>query len=138
MSRAFRAWGGAADVTAPVADGGVLEFAGRRLRVHHRPGHSPSDTIFHDEERGVVIGGDHLLAHISSNPLVSRPIGGRSGEPGSGRPRALLMYLASLRETLAMEGIEQVLPGHGEQTSIGRERATNPFLQDLPLIDVGS
>jgi glyoxylase-like metal-dependent hydrolase (beta-lactamase superfamily II) len=114
MSRAFRAWGAAAQVTTPIPDGGVLEFAGRRLRVHHRPGHSPSDTIFHDEQRGELIGGDHLLAHISSNPLVSRPIGGKSGEPGSGRPRALLMYLASLRETLAMDGIERVLPGHGE------------------------
>jgi glyoxylase-like metal-dependent hydrolase (beta-lactamase superfamily II) len=61
----------------------------------------------------VLIGGDHLIAHISSNPLVSRPLGGRSGEPGDGRPRALMTYMASLAETREMP-VEVVLPGHGE------------------------
>jgi glyoxylase-like metal-dependent hydrolase (beta-lactamase superfamily II) len=68
--------------------------------------------VFLDEERGLALGGDHLLARISSNPLISHPLGGRSGEPGSGRPRALLMYLASLRATRATD-IERVLTGHG-------------------------
>ena len=117
MSRAFRAWGAAGDVTRPLADGSALEFAGRTLHVHHRPGHSPTDTIFHDRERGVVIGGDHLIKHISSNPLISLPVGGKSGEPGDGRPRALLTYLRSLRETQAMEAVEVVLPGHGEDVT---------------------
>ena len=61
----------------------------------------------------MAIGGDHLIKHISSNPLISLPVGGKSGEPGSGRPRALVTYLRSLRETRAMP-IETVLPGHGE------------------------
>ena len=114
MSRAFRAWGSAAEVTKPLRDGESLDFAGRRLTVHHRPGHSPSDTVFHDEERGVLIGGDHLLSRISSVPLISRPLGGRSGEPVQERPQALVAYLRSLRETQAMEGVRVVLPGHGE------------------------
>ena len=76
----------------------------------HRPGHSPSDTIFLDEADGTLLAGDHLLRHISSNPLISRQLGGKSGEPGDGRPRALLTYLASLRETREME-ISEVLPG---------------------------
>jgi glyoxylase-like metal-dependent hydrolase (beta-lactamase superfamily II) len=113
VSRSFRAWGGATKVTRPLADGSDLEFANRTLRVLHRPGHSPSDTLFHDRESGELIGGDHLIAHISSNPLISRPLGGKSGEPGGGRPRALITYMASLRETRAME-LEIVLPGHGE------------------------
>jgi glyoxylase-like metal-dependent hydrolase (beta-lactamase superfamily II) len=113
LSRAFRGWGGSASVANPLPDGSVLEFADRRLQVLHRPGHSPSDTVFWDEARGLAIGGDHLLPRISSNPLIARPLGGRSGEPGGGRPRALGMYLASLRETRAMP-IETVLPGHGD------------------------
>jgi glyoxylase-like metal-dependent hydrolase (beta-lactamase superfamily II) len=113
LSRAFRGWGGSARVDRPLPDGGNLEFAGRTLRVLHRPGHSPSDTLFWDEQHGVVLGGDHLLAQISSNPLISRPLGGRSGEPGDGRPRALVMYLRSLGETRAMP-VELVLGGHGE------------------------
>jgi glyoxylase-like metal-dependent hydrolase (beta-lactamase superfamily II) len=89
MSRAFRAWGGSAPVDRRLADGESLEFAGRTLQALHRPGHSPSDTVFWDAERSVLIGGDHLIGHISSNPLISRPLGGKSGEPGAGRPRAL-------------------------------------------------
>jgi glyoxylase-like metal-dependent hydrolase (beta-lactamase superfamily II) len=114
VSRSFRAWGGSTKVTRPLADGSDLEFAGRTLRVLHRPGHSPSDTLFHDRESGEVIGGDHLIAHISSNPLISRPLGGKSGEPGGGRPRALITYMASMRETREMEGVKVILPGHGE------------------------
>ena len=113
VSQAYRAWGGSAPVAVRLADGGELAWAGRRMRVLHRPGHSPSDTVFLDEERGIALGGDHLLGHISSNPLISHPLGGRSGEPGPGRPRALLMYMDSLRETRATP-IERVLPGHGE------------------------
>jgi len=113
VSRAFRGWGGTAPVNTLLHDGGELGFAGRTLQVFHRPGHSPSDTIFFDPATGDLLGGDHLIKHISSNPLISRPLGGRSGEPGDGRPRALLMYMESLRETRAMP-IERVLPGHGD------------------------
>ena len=113
MSRSFRAWGGSAPVSRTLRDGEALEWAGRTMTVLHRPGHSPSDTLLWDEQRALLIGGDHLIKHISSNPLISRPLGGKSGEPGDGRPRALMTYLRSLRETRAMP-IETVLPGHGE------------------------
>jgi glyoxylase-like metal-dependent hydrolase (beta-lactamase superfamily II) len=113
VSRSFRGWGGSAQVDRRLADGETLAFAGRTLQALHRPGHSPSDTLFWDAERGLLIGGDHLIAHISSNPLVSRPLGGRSGEPGDGRPRALMTYLSSLAETRAMP-VDVILPGHGE------------------------
>jgi glyoxylase-like metal-dependent hydrolase (beta-lactamase superfamily II) len=113
VSRSYRAWGGSARVDRPLADGARLAFAGRSLEVLHRPGHSPSDTLFWDAERALLIGGDHLIGHISSNPLLSRPLGGRSGEPGDGRPRALMIYLRSLAETRAMP-VELVLAGHGE------------------------
>jgi glyoxylase-like metal-dependent hydrolase (beta-lactamase superfamily II) len=116
LSRAYRGWGGSAPVDRRLADGEVLEFAQRRLRALHRPGHSPSDTVLWDEERRILLAGDHLIGHISSNPLLSLPLGGRSGEPGGGRPRALLTYIASLRETRAMP-VELVLPGHGEAVS---------------------
>jgi glyoxylase-like metal-dependent hydrolase (beta-lactamase superfamily II) len=116
VSRAFRGWGGSAHVTTPLRDGGFLEFAGRRLQVLHRPGHSPSDTVFWDEERGVLIAADHLIKHISSNPLISRPLGGKSGDPAGGRPRALATYLRSLRETREMPA-SLVLSGHGDPIS---------------------
>jgi glyoxylase-like metal-dependent hydrolase (beta-lactamase superfamily II) len=113
VSRAFRGWGGSARVTTRLSDGGELAFAGRTFQVLHRPGHSPSDTIFFDPASGELVGGDHLIKHISSNPLISRPLGGRSGEPGDGRPRALMMYIDSLRATRELP-VTRVLPGHGD------------------------
>jgi glyoxylase-like metal-dependent hydrolase (beta-lactamase superfamily II) len=110
VTRSFRAWGSSCAVDTALADGAVLPFAGRAWRVHHRPGHSPSDTVFHDEASGELIGGDHLIKHISSNPLISRPLDG--AEPAE-RPQALVAYLASLRATRDME-LEVVHPGHGD------------------------
>jgi len=45
------------------------------LRVLHRPGHSPSDTVFCDDARSILLAADHLIGHISSNPLLARPLG---------------------------------------------------------------
>ena len=70
VSQSYRGWGGAAQVTRPLAAGSELVLRDRTLRVLHRPGHSPSDTVFHDEASGELVGGDHLLARVSSNPLV--------------------------------------------------------------------
>jgi glyoxylase-like metal-dependent hydrolase (beta-lactamase superfamily II) len=121
VSLAFRGWGAAGTVTRELHDGGVLELRDRTLRVHHRPGHSPSDTVLHDAERGLLLGADHLIKHISSNPLVSRPLDGDADTP---RPQALVTYLASLRETQAMDDVALVLPGHG-----------NPIDDHVALID---
>src|SRR5262249_14210309 len=74
LAGAYRAFGSSGSVTRPLREGHVLELRDRTLRIFHRPGHSPSDTIFWDEERAILIAGDHLLARISSNPLISRPL----------------------------------------------------------------
>lgn len=114
VSHAYRGWGAAARVTRPLADGEPLELKGRTLHVHHRPGHSPSDTVFHDRERRLLLGGDHLIAHISSNPLVTRPLDAPLDGSHVPRPRSLMIYLESLRATRAMDDVDIVLPGHGE------------------------
>jgi glyoxylase-like metal-dependent hydrolase (beta-lactamase superfamily II) len=114
LSRQYRAWGADASATTLLADGGTLGFAGREWRIHHRPGHSPTDTVFHDERSGELVAGDHLIKHISSNPLIARPLDGDDAE----RPKALVAYIASLEATRAME-VEVVLPGHGEAFGAG-------------------
>ena len=108
VSRSFRSWGSHVTVTRPLADGEELELGERRLETLHRPGHSPSDTVFWDAERQILIGADHLLPSISSNPLLARPL-----DDSSKRPQALVTYIESLRKTREMP-IEIVLPGHGE------------------------
>jgi glyoxylase-like metal-dependent hydrolase (beta-lactamase superfamily II) len=114
LSRQYRAWGANATATALLVDGGTLGFAGRSWTIHHRPGHSPTDTVFHDERSGELIAGDHLIKHISSNPLLTRPLDG-SDE----RPKALVAYIASMKATQRMD-VSVVLPGHG--ASFGEHR----------------
>jgi glyoxylase-like metal-dependent hydrolase (beta-lactamase superfamily II) len=108
VSRSFRGWGAKAKVTLPLRDGEELEMGDRTLQVLHRPGHSPSDTLFWDSQRRILIAADHLIAHISSNPLISPPLDG-SGE----RTQALVAYIDSLRKTRELPA-EIVLSGHGE------------------------
>jgi len=108
VSRSFRGWGAKAEVTRPLRDGERMRFRDRTLQVLHRPGHSPSDTVFWDEERRILIAADHLIAHISSNPLITPPLDG-SGE----RPHALAIYMESMRQTRDLPA-ELVLSGHGE------------------------
>jgi glyoxylase-like metal-dependent hydrolase (beta-lactamase superfamily II) len=111
VSAGFRAWGSKVEVGRPLADGSLLELRDRSLRVLHRPGHSPSDTVFVDESRSIMLAADHLIAHISSNPLLARPLGAGADYEGP-RPQALVTYLASLEQTRAMD-LSLVLPGHG-------------------------
>jgi glyoxylase-like metal-dependent hydrolase (beta-lactamase superfamily II) len=119
LAAAFRAFGSSGRVTHPLRDGEDLELRDRTLRIFHRPGHSPSDTILWDEQREILIAGDHLLGRISSNPLVSRPLAG----PSEPRPRALLQYMESLRATRELPA-RLILPGHGD-----------PVLDHTELID---
>jgi glyoxylase-like metal-dependent hydrolase (beta-lactamase superfamily II) len=121
VSLAFRAWGARADVTRVLTDGEVVELRDRRLEVCFRPGHSPTDTVFHDPDRRLLLAADHLLAHISSNPLIPAPLDG-SGE----RPQALVTYLESLARTRAMD-LDLVLPGHGESITNHRELIETRF-----------
>lgn len=118
VSRSFRGWGSQVTVTRPLSDGEDLELRDRTLRVLHRPGHSPSDTVFWDEERKILIAADHLLPNISSNPLISRPLDGSSE-----RTQALVTYIESMRKTREMPA-EIVLPGHGD-----------PVVDHVALID---
>jgi glyoxylase-like metal-dependent hydrolase (beta-lactamase superfamily II) len=116
VSAGFRAWGSAVEVTRPLAAGGELRLRDRALRVLHRPGHSPSDTVFLDDrseigQPKILLAADHLIAHISSNPLLARPLDADEDYAGP-RPQALVTYMASLEQTRAMD-LELVLPGHG-------------------------
>jgi glyoxylase-like metal-dependent hydrolase (beta-lactamase superfamily II) len=110
VGAAFRAFGSRGRVTRLLHDGDELSLRDRTLTVMHRPGHSPSDTIFWDSERRILIAGDHLLAHISSNPLVHRPLDPNAPQT---RPQALIQYIDSMLATRELPA-KVVLSGHGE------------------------
>ena len=111
------------DDVRELGDAQELELAGLKVVVDHTPGHTEGSVIFrtpYDDQdiSEVMFAGDVLFAGSI----------GRTDLPG-GDHAAMLRSLATKVLTLADDIV--VLPGHGDQTSIGRERATNPFLLDL-------
>jgi len=101
-----------------LADGGTLELAGLTLGVRHAPGHTLGSVVFtlDTPEAPVLVAGDLLFAGSI----------GRVDLPG-GSEAAMLDSLA--RVVLPLDDATVVHPGHGPSTTIGRERATNPYLQ---------
>lgn len=111
ISRAFRRFGAGADVSRRYEEGDEVVLRERRLRVVHVPGHSPTDTLFVDDAQRVAIAGDHLIARVSSNPVIHRPMF-HAADPAH-RPPTLSVYLESLRRTREMD-LAVVLSGHGK------------------------
>jgi len=111
ISASFRRFAGPARVTRRLEDGEEVALGGgRALRVVAAPGHSPTDTLFVDEERGIAVVGDHLIGTISSNPVIHRPPAGPA-DPAHRTP-ALMTYLDSMRRTRELD-LSLVLAGHG-------------------------
>jgi glyoxylase-like metal-dependent hydrolase (beta-lactamase superfamily II) len=105
------------DDVAELPDGGTIEIAGLAVTVDHAPGHTRGSVLFRlpGREGGLCLSGDVLFAGSI----------GRTDLPGGSMPQ----MLASLRDKiLPLPDETTVLPGHGPATTVGRERATNPYL----------
>ncbi len=122
-------------VTHGLAEGDVLAFDDREWHVHHRPGHSTSDTVFHDRSARALVGGDHLLAHVSSNALISEPLGSAEEEADpTVRLTPLRDYRASLARTREMD-LDVVLGGHGEPVTDHRALIDRRFASTETRLD---
>ena len=109
------------DDVLELADGMTLQLAGIDLVVDHAPGHTPGSVAFRlpaAAEPGTIFTGDLLFAGSI----------GRTDLPG-GDYETILTSLARVCLPLGDETV--VLSGHGPQTTIGAERAHNPFLAGL-------
>jgi glyoxylase-like metal-dependent hydrolase (beta-lactamase superfamily II) len=85
------------------------------FEVRHTPGHTPGHCVFVVENEGLLFSGDQLFAGSVGRTDLPR-----------GDFDALM---ASMRdEVLTLDDATRVLPGHGPETTIGRERTTNPFI----------
>jgi glyoxylase-like metal-dependent hydrolase (beta-lactamase superfamily II) len=117
------------DDVRELGDGDALELAGLRFVVDHTPGHTEGSVTFrtpYDDSADVsevMFSGDLLFAGSI----------GRTDLPGGDHPT---MLRSLVTKVLPLPDDIVVLPGHGGQTSIGRERATNPFLLELQDGDV--
>jgi hydroxyacylglutathione hydrolase len=117
------------DDVRELSDLAELELAGLRFVVDHTPGHTEGSVTFRSPypSSGSGQAPDVSEVMFSGDLLFAGSIG-RTDLPG-GDHATMLRSLTDKVLPLADDIV--VLPGHGEQTSIGRERATNPFLQDL-------
>jgi len=110
------------DDVRELVDGETLELAGLEIVVDHRPGHTRGSVTFLAPAKGSPADpGESVL--FSGDLLFAGSIG-RSDLPG-GDPEEMTR---SLVKTMKLPDSTMVLPGHGPQTTIGRERASNPFL----------
>ena len=109
------------DADHTVAGGETLELAGLEIEVLFTPGHSPGHVTYWVRDEQVAFPGDVLFAGSI----------GRTDLPGGNHAD----MLESLRtKVLPLPDPAVVLPGHGPQTTMARERAANPYLQDLQEI----
>lgn len=99
-----------------------IELAGLELIVDHAPGHTPGSVAFR-----APAGDDYPQIMFSGDLLFAGSIG-RTDLPGGDMGQ---MRESLARVVLPLDDDTAVLPGHGEPTSIGTERATNPFLADV-------
>ena len=117
------------DEVVEISDGSSLELAGLEFMVDHTPGHTPGSITFrtpYDAEATGASAG--VSAVMFSGDLLFAGSIGRTDLPG-GDHAVMLRSLAE--KVLPLRDDVVVLPGHGEQTSIGRERASNPYLLQL-------
>lgn len=117
------------DDVQELADGQALEIAGLRFVVDHTPGHTEGSVTFRTPYSAPDAAQSAEISEVMfSGDLLFAGSIGRTDLPG-GDHAAMLRSLAAKVLTLPDDIV--VLPGHGEQTSIGRERATNPHLAGL-------
>jgi glyoxylase-like metal-dependent hydrolase (beta-lactamase superfamily II) len=106
-----------AEVT-PLLPGDTFQCRHVTLEVHHTPGHTPGLCCLYDRDHRLLFSSDHLLEHVSPNPLIEfRP----EGERAPFKP--LVSYFESLDRVRALP-VDLVLPGHAA-----------PFSAYLEVID---
>lgn len=110
--------------TIDVNDGDVLEIAGITIQVIHTPGHSPGSVCYYVKEHSLLLSGDTLFAGSI----------GRTDLAGGDYEQ---LMDSILHKIIVLPGDTDVIPGHGQPTTIGREGMTNPFLEPFnePIVD---
>lgn len=113
------------DDVVEMADGATLRLAGLEITVNHAPGHTRGSVLFRLPGAGTGWETDEVC--LAGDVLFAGSIGA-TDLPGGSMPQ----MLASLRDKiLPLADDTVVLPGHGPATTIGRERATNPYLRQV-------
>ena len=100
-----------------VEDGQKLKIGSLEVEVIHTPGHSPGHVMYHIAGEKMLVGGDLIIGGSV----------GRTDLPDSDHGQ----LEASIRSIMRLPDQTQLLPGHGQPATLGHERETNPFVQDV-------
>jgi glyoxylase-like metal-dependent hydrolase (beta-lactamase superfamily II) len=107
-----------AAVSRWVDEGDSLTVLGRTFEVRHVPGHCPGNVLFYQPEEGVAFPGDAIFAGSVGRPDL----------PGGSWP----VLLKSIRERIyTLPDATVLFPGHGGETTVGREKKSNPHARPL-------
>jgi glyoxylase-like metal-dependent hydrolase (beta-lactamase superfamily II) len=99
-----------------IEDGQTLRIGTIEVRVIHTPGHAPGHVVFHLPHEKVLVGGDLIMMHSV----------GRTDLPGSSYGQ----LQESIRKVMALPDETQLLPGHGDPSTIEEEREMNPYVRE--------
>jgi glyoxylase-like metal-dependent hydrolase (beta-lactamase superfamily II) len=99
-----------------IEDGQALHIGAIEVRVIHTPGHAPGHVVFHFPRDRALVGGDLIMMHSV----------GRTDLPGS----SYAELQESIRKVMAFPDETQLLPGHGDPSTIGEEREMNPYVRE--------
>ncbi|MFJ4921705.1 MBL fold metallo-hydrolase [Streptomyces sp. NPDC088725] len=116
---------GEPDDVRELADGAELRLAGLDFTVAHAPGHTKGSVTFSMPE---AVGGADIPPVFFSGDLLFAGSIGRTDLPGGDHAE---MIESLGRVCLPLDDSTVVLSGHGPQTTIGQERATNPYLREV-------
>ena len=110
------------DALQTFTDRTTFSFAGYAITARHTPGHTPGSSVFLLDDPGL---GDPLM--LSGDLLFAGSVGRTDLVGGDGDTQ-----VASLRRVvIPLEDDTVVAPGHGERTTVGTERSSNPHLRHL-------
>ena len=99
-----------------IEDGQTLRIGALEARVIHTPGHAPGHVAFHFPRERALVGGDLIMMHSV----------GRTDLPGS----SYAQLQESLRKIMGLPDETQLMPGHGDPSTIGEEREMNPYVRE--------
>ena len=111
-------------------DGDKLDIGDTSVTVDHTPGHTRGSVVFRVSGDGALARSENHSDVVFTGDTLFRQSVGRTDLPG-GSGRDLLGSI--MTKLMVLDDDTVVLPGHGEKSTIGLERRTNPFLEGLTL-----
>ena len=118
-------WSPPTDHLETFGDGQTMTVAGIEVTTRHTPGHTPGSSVFLTDAQFGAGGGGGLL--ISGDLIFAGSVGRTDFPRGSWEQQSESIR----RVVLPLDDRTRIVSGHGPETTVGRERQTNPFVREM-------